>query len=250
MNRLSLRSLAIGAALSLAFIGSASATIIGTGPSSTNTINFSAGWTGLNNTILGAQYTFPGTGLTAFALVPGGAMGMWNESSCSSTTSEPCLFYKYTAGNPVETGLGLEPDPSGDNEIYYPNAIGLIATSGYISGLELGSVQSGESWQVMGCSNDGGCTALAAGVGGNSDSTVTLTGLANANYFGYVVDVPCPDNTASCTPGTGAPDPATDSNNNIVLMSVTTVPEPGTLALFAAGLLGCALFVRRRARQS
>ena len=79
---------------------------------------------------------------------------------------------------------------------------------------------------------------------------MTLTGLANANYFGYVVDVPCPDNTSSCTPGTGAPDPATDSNNNIVLMSVTTVPEPGTLALFAAGLLGCALFVRRRARQS
>lgn len=29
-----------------------------------------------------------------------------------------------------------------------------------------------------------------------------------------------------------------------------SVPEPGTLALFGAGLLGCVLFIRRRARQS
>ena len=246
MHKQSLRSLVLGAALSLAFIGTASATIIGT--SSTGTVNFSSGWTGLNNTQLGANYTFPGTGLTAFALVPGETAGTWTESSCLSTTSEPCLFYKYTAGNPVETGLGLEPDPSGDNEIYYPNAIGLIASSGYISGLELGSVQSGESWQVLGCTYT--CSAiLPAGVGGSSNSTVTLNGLGN--YGAYVVDIPCPDNDPSCTPSSGSADPATDSTNNIVLMSVTTVPEPGTLALFAAGLLGCALVAaRRRARQS
>jgi hypothetical protein len=36
------------------------------------------------------------------------------------------------------------------------------------------------------------------------------------------------------------------------ITGVSTVPEPGTLALFGAGLLGCGLFVsrRRRARQS
>jgi hypothetical protein len=246
MGKFSLRTLAMGAALSLAFVGSASATMIVT--SSTNTINFSAGWPGLNNTNLGSHYSFPGTGLTAFALVP---QGGWTGSNCSDTASEPCLFYKYTAGNPVETGLGLQPDPTGDNEIFYPNGIGLIASSGYISGLELGSVQSGESWQVLGCTENGGCThVLGAGVGGSSNNTVTLTGFGNGGYFGYVVDVPCPTNDPSCTPGTGVMDPATSGGDNILVMSVTTVPEPGTLALFAAGLLGCGLLLRRRARQS
>lgn len=250
MNKSTFRSLALGAALSIALAGTAAATMIVT-PPATGTVNFSAGWPGLNNTNLGSRYTFPGTSLTAFALVPGSGPGQWEESSCSGsgsgTTSEPCLFYKYTAGDPVETGLGLEPDPAGDNEIFYPNGIGLISSSGYISSLELGSVQSGESWQVLGCRFDTGCTSiLGAGVGGNSASTVTLSGLPNGGFFGYVVDVPCRPNASSCTPGMNAMDLSTDGSDNILLMSVTTVPEPGTLALFAAGLLGCALFAARR----
>ena len=245
MNKHALRSLTLAAALSLAFAGTAAA----------GTINFSAGWTGLNNTNLGPSYQFPGTGLTAYALVPGGTVGDWiNTGSCANTTSSPCLFYKYTAGDPTETGLGLVPDPSGNNEIYYPNGIGLMTSAGYISGLELGSVQNGESWQVLGCTNDAGCTSLlGAGVGGTSGSTVTLTGFGNVGYWGYVVDVPCPGSDSSCNPGTSTTGTMTDQSNNIVLMSVTTVPEPGTLALFAAGLLGGALFLvrrRRAARQS
>lgn len=43
---------------------------------------------------------------------------------------------------------------------------------------------------------------------------------------------------------------AIDSSIGAAAATSTTVPEPGTLALFAAGLLGCALWMRRRARQS
>ena len=234
MKMHSFRSLTLGAVL-----------LIAAGTASAGVINFSNGMTGLNNTNLGQYYTFGSTGLTAYALVPTGG---WSQSTCSDTTSEPCLYYKYTQNDPVETGLGLVPDPSKDNEIFYPNGVGLTTASGYIWGLELGSVQTGESWQVLGCSNDSGCTTvLGQGIGGSSDSTVTLTGFANAGYWGYVVDVPCANGDPTCS--LGSTTASTDLPNNIVLMSVTTVPEPGTLALFAAGLLGCGLFLRRRARQ-
>ena len=157
-----------------------------------------------------------------------------------------CLYYKYTPGTPSETGLGLTGDPSGANEIYYQNAIGLEVSSGYISSLELGSVQSGESWQVVGCAADENCTVLAGGIGGGSNDILTVTGLGN--YLSYFVTVPCADNSSTCNPltfsGTGGTG-STDRSNNVLIMSVTTVPEPGTLALLAAGLAALGFAVTR-----
>ncbi len=240
MNKNLFRSLALSAALSIASIGAASAGMI----------NFSMNSMGNPtpmNQSLGSVYSFSG-GVTAYA----GSLQTWN-STCTDTAPTPCLDYKYTNGDPTETGLGLIPTPS--NEINYPYGIAFTTSSGYIGGFLLGSVQSGESWQVLGCTNGispTSCSVLASGIGPNTaNDTALVTGLGN--FGGYVVDVPCQNNISNCNPGVvpGAPlDPgSTYGGNNILVMSATTVPEPGTLALFAAGLLGCLIFVRRRVRQ-
>ena len=243
MNKHLVRSLALSAALSVACVGAASA---GTIDFNRNSLDAPV----TPNSSLGSKYTF-WEGVTAYS----GSLNPLTRT-CTATTPGPCLYYKYTNGNLSETGLGLSPLPN--DEIGYGYGIGLTVASGYLGGLDLGSVQSGESWQVLGCSSfsTSDClNVLRSGIGPNSaNDTVTLTGLGQ--YAGYVVDVPCQNNISNCNPGLvpGAPlDPgSTDGSNNILLTQVTTVsnvPEPGTLALFAAGLLGCLIFVRRRARQ-
>lgn len=239
MNKNLFHTLALSAALSIASIGAASAAVINFSMNSSNNP------TPMNQS-LGGTYTFAG-GLTAYA---GNAQTFM--ATCTEATPTPCLDYKYTNGDPTETGLGLIPTAS--NEINYPYGIAFQTASGYIGGLALSSVQSGESWQVLGCSNlssASACSVIASGIGGMSTDTVKLSGFGK--FAAYVVDVPCMNNVSNCNPGTlpsATPDPgSTYGGNNVLVMSVTTVPEPGTLALFAAGLLGCMMLLRRRARQ-
>jgi hypothetical protein len=239
MNKNLFHSLALGAALSIASIGAASAAVINF---SMNSMNMPTP----TNVSLGGVYAFAG-GLTAYA---GNAQSF--TATCTDAAPTPCLDYKYTNGDPTETGLGLIPTAS--NEINYPYGIAFKTASGYIGGLQLSSVQNGESWQVLGCADlnsSSSCSVIASGIGGNSSDTVTLSGFGN--YSAYVVDIPCMNNISNCNPGNlpgATPDPgSTYGGNNVLVMSVTTVPEPGTLALFAAGLLGCMMFLRRRARQ-
>ncbi len=146
-------------------------------------------------------------------------------------------LYAKNGGSVSEDGLGLMGDPSGDHEIFYPNGIELTGFSGHISGVMIGSLQgsatNGESWAVYG-SNDGTTwTQLGSGMGG---STEDFTASSLLSYSDLIITDPV------STPYL--------NSNDIVLMGVTTtsVPEPGTLALFGAGLLGCALLISRRRR--
>lgn len=226
MSKYLLRSLAAAAVLSAAVAGTASANTVWNFASLAGSSNA--------NTSLGATYTFNQSGawLMAAAVIPS-----WTVSNGSCSSAQPCLFDKVLTGDPSETGLGLTPNVN--NEIYNPDGIALTSSPGlHLSGLEIGSVQTGESWAVVGCSATyGSCTTIDSGIGGTAGSTVSITDLSP--YASYIVYVPCA-NSSSCMNST------TDGSNNIVLMSATTVPEPGTLAFMAAGLFGLGWIIRRR----
>lgn len=180
--------------------------------------------------------------LEAIAVSQKGTTDATSECAFNWCLSTLDLYSKDGSGA-SEQGLGLSGDPlGGGGEIYYPNGIFLSTTgiSGHIASIELGSLQgtstSGESWEILGANNNSTSWSwVASGMGGN---TATYSGANLADYTYFIVEDPS---------GT-----LVNNSNDIVLMNVTTVPEPSALALFAAGLLGCALFInrRRRARQS
>ena len=178
--------------------------------------------------LLGTSYTFTqgSMSLTADSMTRSG-------SGWAMGTED---LYAKNGGSAAESGLGLMGDPSGDHEIFYPNGIELTGFSGHVSEVMIGSLQgtatNGESWAVYGSDNGTTWTELGSSMGGlteNFNSTSLLS------YSDLIISDPI------ATPYL--------NSNDIVLMGVTTtVPEPGTLALFGAGLLGCALLIARRHR--
>ncbi len=192
-----------------------------------------------SNTTLGTIATFSqnGESLTAKSMT---CQGTCNSSTTTSWVNGVDDLVVKDGGASGEDGLGMNNDPyNGGNtdEIIYPNGIELSGFSGHIWNVMIGSVQTGETWAVVGWdTSTHSWSALGNGTGAGclgSDCTVSFD---ISNYSGYSNIILWDDSSQLSSYG----------SNDVLLESVTTVPEPGTLALLSFGLAAVGFAVSRR----
>lgn len=228
----------------------------------------------------------PGTGGASYTMYTGGSSGCsLGASSCVNPGASSFGGWNVTMGStqgtsyspsasPIGLDLGLftAACTNGDACETSPLTISIsdtgFTTPGEFGGSTLGNTQTGsgtvEQWAFINSSNtnctvtgwsagspqwsSSSCTGTQMELGSpltlNGSGTVMSygTGTTATPYSLTLVD----QFTANCS-GTGSGSGCvTFSEDN----NVTAAPEPGSLAIFGAGLLGCALFVSRRRRAS
>lgn len=215
-------------------------------------VNFSFGFVG-PDTKLGTSATYMdnGAAITAFGYECSAATA--SSTATLSNCSASDLYQKNDGGD--EIGLGLFGENPG-HEIGYDGAhsdyvMGLNVSDLYDMGvtsltLTFGSVEPGEAFAVLGYSSDpfvaGTPFALTNtkawfGNNGSYPDIDSATFDLNAQDQFLVLVAPC---------GADLSNPNGPCGSNVTLVSVNSTPEPGTIALFATGLLMLGFAARKR----
>lgn len=166
-----------------------------------------------------------------------GGSGLQVIASGFDNNNRPTALYGKNQGGD-EIGLGLVNDPAGQGEIYYGYGfvqIDVRGLFGKVTGVKFltNSTTDGEQWSVFG-SNNSGSYSGAALLTGTTETSSSLPGFGNYNYYDFVST-------------------ANKGGKNFLLSSLTavsSVPEPTTWAMTLVGFGAMGASVRYRRRKS